>query len=278
MKKPEIYCQLSQAYNRLYLKNLLTYQKEVYKNPKYNEEHFVDFYPSFGTKTCREAEFIIYGQATNGWISDFGKDTAINDEKLYKSISSSNTFLKDPDHNPLDWVNAAWTGSSLLEAEKIPVTRSFYKNLIDAKYRAHKSFFWNVVYKLINDFYGMERSSWEWSRKIVWSNLYKIARRKENPNGYEQGLQMETSIELVKQEIKEIKPKYCIVLTNGKWWKPFGKALIPNFRPATSLPSKIDYYGKLEDTVIVVSKRPRFGDSDLYVEQILKLIKSNGRG
>lgn len=274
MKNQEIYCQLSQAYNTLYLENLLMYQEEVFNNPEYNEEYFVDFYPSFGTKTRGEADFIIYGQATNGWITGFGKDTVINDEKLLESIGSSNTFLNDPPHNPIDWVNASWNVSSLVEIAKSPATQNFYKNLIDAKYRANRSFFWNIVYKLINDFYGMERSSWEWSKKVVWSNLYKIAPEDSNPDGHQQSLQLQHSIELVRQEIKEINPKYCIVLTNGKWWEPFGKALIQNFNPVNNLPSKIDYYGTLGGTEIVVTKRPLFGNSDQYVKQILELIKS----
>ena len=115
-------------------------------------------------------------------------------------------------------------------------------------------------------------------KEMVWSNLYKIAPEEGNPNEKEQEYQLQKSIELVKLELNELKPKYCIVLTNKKWWDPFGEKIIPHYNSKIKLPkgdfSKIEYYGTYKNTQIVVTKRPPFGNSDEYVQQIKDLIKN----
>ena len=82
----------------------------------------------------------------------------------------------------------------------------------------------------------------------------------------------------MKLELNELKPKYCIVLTNKKWWDPFGEEIIPNYNSRNNVHTKgdlIEYYGKYKKTHIVVTKRPRFGKSDRYVKQILEVLKPN---
>lgn len=44
-----------------------------------SEDKSLDFYPSFGIKNER-TDFIIYGQAVNGWGSGFNIDEEINNE------------------------------------------------------------------------------------------------------------------------------------------------------------------------------------------------------
>jgi len=169
----------------------------------------------------------------------------------------------------IDWVNAQWCNSDYNKFADNPEFVEFY----NGDYRVFRSFFWNVIKKLISDYYGFERESWEWSKKIVWSNLYKIAPDGRNPNWQEMDFQKETSFELVRKEIEEINPKFCIVLTNLSWWQPFGEALNTIKIENKYIPAEIESVEMYNNTKIIVTKRPRFGDSDYYIREILKLIK-----
>lgn len=86
--------------------------------------------------------------------------------------------------------------------------------------------------------------------------------------------QEKLAIDLVKKEIEEIKPKFCIVLTNDSWWQPFRRNLNTH-----SLQLQIQKKGIVEsveqykDTKIVVTTRPFKGSSNKHVKEILKLIK-----
>lgn len=263
-----IYNKLSDQYNTLYLENITQFQKKLLEQNQ-NDKYFVDFYPSFGIKENESTDFLIYGQAVNGWGSGFNLFDTVNSENVKDSIRSSNSFLLEKDHNPLDWVNAQWSDSVYNGDCQDDVSRNFYSG----KYRAYRSFFWNVSYKLICDFYAMERSSWDWSKKMVWSNLYKIAPEDANPNWNERNLQQPFSSELIRMEIDELNPKYCIVLTNESWWTPFQKALDSKILQQIDLPTEIVCYEQYKQTQIIVTKRPARGNSDKFVQQILELIK-----
>jgi hypothetical protein len=110
-------------------------------------------------------------------------------------------------------------------------------------------------------------------KKIAWSNLYKIAPEDANPNGYERIRQLPLSSDLIKKEIEEINPKYCIVITGSQWWQHFHELINPQVIESDGLPSEIVNYERYNQTDIIVTNRPRFGNSDLFAQQILKLIK-----
>jgi len=120
----------------------------------------------------------------------------------------------------------------------------------------------------------MDREDWDWAKKIAWSNLYKIAPENKNPNDFEKRVQLTMSVELIKKEIAEINPKYCIVLTNKKWWQPFQDRLGVVPLQIQDLPSKIEFFGEYNNTKIIVTTRPRFGNTEIYVNQILGLMNA----
>ena len=142
-------------------------------------------------------------------------------------------------------------------------------------YSTFRSFFWNVTYKLICRYYDLDKNSWDWSRKLVWSNLYKIAPAEgKNPNEEECSWRKKISIELIKNEIEEIKPKFCIVLTNDSWWKPFRDKLKTEVLTHSKLKKGIIQSIELYNgTKIIVTTRPYSGNSANHVNEILELIK-----
>lgn len=258
--------QLSEKYNELYFENIEKFGKEII-NALNVDQYFVDFYPSIGTDT-KNSDFLIYGQAVYGWSSGFlCSQTFKKDVK--DSIKASNEFIdhKSPKipNSPINWVNARWSKSvfnSLSEEQK-----TYYSGT----YWCYRSFFWNVVHKLISDYYDFERQSWQWTNKIVWSDLYKIAPEESNPSKWHRTLQLKKSIELIKAEISEINPKYCIVLTNDKWWKPFRENLNTTVLK-TDLNKQIESVENYNGTKIIVTSRPYMGSSENWINEIKKFL------
>jgi len=264
----DYYNKLSEDYDSLYIQNILEFQKRQLEINK-EDNYYVDFYPSLGIKNSETTEFLVCGQAVNGWSSGFGLYEKIDQIKLLNSIKSSNKYLSEKNHTPIDWVNFQWSNSIYNDHCKEEIIRNFY----DGTYRAYRSFFWNVTYKLICDYYNIDRRSFNWSKKLVWSNLYKIAPEDANPNWFERELQQPLSSELLKKEIEELNPRFCVVLTNLDWWLPFRERIqtkIIEYDNSLDEIVSLEYYF---NTKIIVTNRPKVAKSDKFVEQILELIK-----
>ncbi|MBS1753449.1 MAG: hypothetical protein JST34_05315 [Bacteroidetes bacterium] len=259
---------LSFDYDELFIKNVEEFKKKANKNKKY-----AIFYPSFGIPKDDKPEFLIYGQAVKGWDPVFNSSLKLNKKQLLKkAIDNSNKYYKGKNHTPLDWVNVYWGESYYRKFVTTEADKKFYPPM---PYSTFRSFFWNVTYKLICRYYDLDKNSWDWSRKLVWSNLYKIAPAEgKNPNEEECSWQKKISIELIKNEIEEIKPKFCIVLTNDSWWKPFRDKLKTEVLTHSKLKKGIIQSIELYNgTKIIVTTRPYSGNSANHVNEILELIK-----
>ena len=231
---------------------------------------FVDFYPSFGITSGERCDLLFYGQALNGWSEGFDVDKKIHSRKIEQSIIASNRYFKKNNHTPLDWVNVRWTNSIFDSITKDPDAKEFYSN--GTRYRTFRSFFWNVVYKLTSDFHGFNRESWDWSKKVVWSNLYKIAEDGKNPTPFQKETQIHFTAELIKREIEELNPKYCIVLSNYHWWDAFHHYLKTKSESFNRSLSSIEGVERFKETKIIITSRPRLGNSNNHVSQILQLL------
>jgi hypothetical protein len=268
----KIYNQLSDEYNELYFQNVSKFIDSIRENnPEPN--YFVNFYPSFGIKKNEPCEFLIVGQAVNGWRSGCSTEEKLEAKSIVENaISASNSFFERDNHSPLDWVNIHWTKSLLASHREDDEKANFYNT---GDYVAYRSFFWKVTYKLINDYYKRDRESWDWSKKIVWSNLYKIAPEDSNPDEFQKNIQIDLSIKLLQKEIQELNPKYCIVITNKSWWEPFKKSICDVEFEIDETLNEIEFHSKFMNTHIIVTTRPFLGNGDLHVQQLLELINKN---
>jgi hypothetical protein len=265
----EIYNKLSIKYDQLYGQNMLSF-KDNMRHSWNGDGWFVDFYPSLGIKSGAKCDLLFYGQAVNGWKSGFNVYEERGDVDISSSIWASNAFFGKLDHSPLDWVNVAWSNAAFESVTKGEDAKLFYQDL--TTYRAHRSFFWKVIWKLTSDYYELGRESGEWAKKTVWSNLYKITEDGRNPSKYLREKQLDVSSELIKLEIEELQPKYCVVLTNTEWWRPFSNKIGTknvSFDASLDTIKSVEQYA---ETKIIVTTRPRFGSGETHVAQILKLI------
>ncbi|HPF00816.1 MAG TPA: hypothetical protein PKY63_09135 [Bacteroidales bacterium] len=261
---------LSETYDRCFTSMV----KNFCDNSDNANTKYYAFYPSFGVKKNQPLDFLVYGQAVNGWHDDSA--FLVSDKKstigvCKKSKEYSNSYFPYDNHGPLDWVNVQWCKSEYDKFLRQSKAEAEFKRYYIDKYRAYSSFFWNVVYKTVSDKMNYSRETRSWADSVVWSNLYKISPHKGNPNGKERGLQIKYAIQLVKMELDELKPNYCLVLTNLKWWDPFAKELRLEIcsQKETKRIQQVAYYG---NTKIIVTKRPFLGDSEAYSREILNSI------
>lgn len=261
----KVYNQLTAAYDQLFIQHINEFKEQSEKNRKY-----AAFYPVFGTTENEPAEFLIYGQAVKGWGSVFNTSEELDENAfLREAILYSNDRYKEKNHSPLDWVNVYWSQSGYSKLITTAAEKDFYPSL---SYSTARSFFWNVIYKLICRYYKLDENSWDWAKKIVWSNLYKIAPAEmRNPDDDECRWQETGSVALIKRELDEIKPRFCIVITNDAWWQPFRTHLKTTVlhKQKDDMIESVETYGK---TRIIVTTRPFAGNSDKHASRILELL------
>lgn len=131
---------------------------------------------------------LFIGKAVNGWITnDQDVDSLFSNENSEKRI-----FNRE---DQIEWVNKSFGNKK--------------------GYNTKKSAFWRVIRKVSSELYADN-----WYQKIAWSNLYKIAPW----NGGNPGLKMREKqrpycLEILKTEIKILRPEYIIMLTSG--WEGF---------------------------------------------------------
>ncbi len=265
----ETYNKLSEKYDKCLFDNVQKFSENVLNYYPDNTKDYCLFYPQFGYKEQRKGTFLFYGQAVNGWPAAFSVNNSTNE---FKKLIDHSLFYSNhhhSKHSPLDWVKIRWCKSYFNSCEK--EIQDYYKH---STYYAYRSFFWNVVYKVICDHCKFEngRKSIEWTSKMVWSNLYKIAPSEgANPDGTEQAFQQKGALELFQIELEELKPDYCIFLTNYHWAKPFLNSLL-SLKSLPNTNENIEYCGIYNDIKMVVAKRPRYGNSDKYAKEILSTI------
>ena len=264
----KIFSFLSKDYDKLFQQNVEKFCANMKRqDSSYAKKEYCLFYPSFGNSVKNQLDFIIYGQAVNGWDNQFKIDS-FNGSKLTKNAKEYSNTVDDNENTPLDWVNVNWSSGTKAKFLQT-VKRKKHPAVFD--YNASKSFFWQVTYKLVSDYHKLSRNNPDWSGKMVWSNLMKIAPKEwANPDDIEFEAQKECSIKLFKKEIEEVNPRFVVLLTNMSWAKPFIKGL-----EETRVNGKhefIEWAGSYKKTLIIVTKRPYpNGNSEKCVSEILKI-------
>ena len=195
-----------------------------------------------------DAKLMVVGRAVNGWEMDFGE---CSDAAVTTTAVLSQSFSFD------DVVNS----------EGIPYPEDQNKR----NYKYHSSNFWRLIKFLLEQYGESEPTNdaadtWYtdkycWHKRIVWSNLYKVAPRKtNNPEWALVKPQMQVYIDMLKREIELYNPERILFVTNADYMEPwkrqpsFAKELGINLDPKATgaVVGTGTYCGK----EIVVCKRP----------------------
>lgn len=175
----------------IYKKLLNNLEKSNYKN---RTQSLCCFTAQKGDKYNNN--LMVIGRAVNEWESDFQIDDIKTDLMLENLFASSSVKSC-----PLEWVENSWGSSQ--------------------GYNTNKSAFWRVIRRLSQSINKLS-SDENWSSKLVWSNLYKVAPSEGgNPSDSLCTHQLEACNELLKAEIEEYKPKYMVFLTGDNWFDGF---------------------------------------------------------
>lgn len=174
------------------------------------------------------------GRAVNGWEFAWHKDTL---EGLTDQVFAHGFRVDDICSNPIqaDRYNAEAKG-----------------------YNYNCSPFWQLCHKL----FDLVKESEDWSGRVAWSNLFKVAPFKRgNPNKEVIVKSIQPCIALMKEEIRQYHPSHIVFVTDSWWLEPadytpysFAKDLGISLKPDSS--NTVVGSGIYQGAKIVVTKRP----------------------
>lgn len=236
----------SESYKKIFEDNLVTFSNSQKISSMYSAKKYCSFFPIEGEKYGEPGsiKILFYGQATNGWNTEFDV-TTIDIVKLLETT----ILVSRPDEgesDPLKFINQEWS-------------------------RFSKSFFWNVVYKFTNQLNRKEINDFSWTNNIAWSNLMKIAPFEGgNPNNIEFEAQLEFSKKLFDFELEFLKPDIVILLTNWEWAKYFLNE--DEFVKPTDTTEWIENTSKSDRPKLIVTKRKHVGSNSMCVKELFEIL------
>lgn len=224
--------------------NLLPLYKELLNKITVNNDIY-SFCMQWGSEFPKEENsgILFVGKATNGWI------TPSREVEVLFGTCDKRIFARG---DQMKWV-------SNLENNK-------------KGYNTRNSAFWRVIKRVSQFKNGKE----DWSSKVAWSNLYKVSLEKGNPTIKLKRQQESICKEILKTELKILKPKYVIFLTSG-WERNFVKHLIKDLpvdqQENVKWGDKYTTHGYLIDEVIfITTSHPQGKNENDHVNAIKKII------
>jgi len=183
---------------------------------------------------------MVIGRAVNGWHTNWVPCEMKSEQFREKQVEELFKNNRDSEKCPMAWVTDKWG----------------CKN----GYNTKRSAFWQVIRFVIGDL-GISHDD-HWPSHLLWSNLYKISPSKGgNPLSKLIKIQRDYCFEILKNEVKEFKPRRILFLTGLNWAESFLDKLnvTPEKKSSTNYVDFTGYihlnYNKI--TKIVVAKHPQ---------------------
>lgn len=194
---------------------------------------------------------MIVGRAVNGWSNEFDLDS-LDVNSMVEAV-----FEQPPLSScPMKWVEESWGNLN--------------------GYNTKKSAFWRVT-KQVSTRLNKSSPDDGWARKIVWSNLYKIAPSETgNPSNRLCEEQFNNCNELLMSEIEEYRPNTIIFFTGLDWFNGF---LNKEVSLSTDLTyNLVEAYGTLKvndkEISVIIAKHPQGKSEDKMVNEIFSISTS----
>ncbi|MBE6030858.1 MAG: hypothetical protein E7225_04600 [Clostridiales bacterium] len=193
-----------------------------------------------------KSRLMVVGRAVNGWEVDF---------PVFNNAEEATSAIIGQSFDFSDVVNPKG-----LPYPDEPSRKNYFYS---------KSKFWKLI-KFILELYGDSdkngMSTWytdnlHWNRRIIWSNLYKIAPRKGgNPDWSFFIPDMQYYIDIIKTEIKQYRPDRILFVTDWNYFSPencestFANEFL--LEKSCNENSCVVASGKYGEISVVVCKRP----------------------
>ncbi|MCE5345388.1 MAG: uracil-DNA glycosylase family protein [Bacteroidales bacterium] len=222
--------------------------EKIYNDKDLYVEDELNVWPSRIGKDYNN-ELMIVGRAGNG-----GKIYIDKNEDKYRDSSIIET--KEQLIDGLQWVIDLWGNNE-------------FNIKYSTKYNTKKSAFWRLSKRLSNKLTSDNNDSA--IHKIVYSNLYKVSKESGgNPSTRLMNVQFDICRSILIKEIELFKPQIIVFLTGWSFAQLFlsdlkTKVIEDGFQYVESV-------GKVDNSLIVVSKHPQGKPEDKQFEEILSAI------
>ncbi len=193
-------------------------------------------------------EFMLIGRAMNGCHDAYKlPHTEIGDERARaKRLDTIVNFSNGTVRCPMLWVTDSW-------------------NDTDPKnYNTRKSSFWEVPRRVLESLglASQTETDLSWPSLMVWSNLYKLSPAcGRNPSAKLGLAQRPKCIELLREEIKTVRPKRMLLLTGLDWAEEFiGELGISSPDQTSAKPevhaARLSFHDASPDCRVVIAPHP----------------------
>lgn len=210
------------------------------------------FWPAVGARFQPDESLLAVGRAVNGWGSTSFSATDLQRADKRKEVIDDARKYKRGQDAPLSWV---------VEREGA-----------DGDYNTRRSQFWMVLKAVLQRLRGEAEESW--SGRLAWSNLYKVApREKDNPSGRLKTIQRnESGIDLLREEIRQLRPRAVVFLTGPGWAGHFLKKMQVEWVVKERKGLAVEA-GRLDGIPLVVSRHPQGKKQRDWVNETLMLLE-----
>jgi hypothetical protein len=172
--------------------------------PGVPEDPLAVFWPMIGHAYQRQ--LMVIGKAVNGWIDDVQAVELTDPVARENILRAARRTSEGEESSRMRWVTASWGNPG--------------------GYSTARSAFWRHIRAVLAAVDAGSSHDPEWSSRLVWSNLAKLAPAGGgNPGGPLLEVQRRFGPELLKREIEELQPLRVLVLTGRWWFDPFVEAL-----------------------------------------------------
>ena len=219
------------------------------------ERDLCAFWPAIGAQFQAGEGILAIGRAVNGWGSTRFKATELTDASKRRDVMDTAREYKRDSECPLSWV----------------VTREGKED----DYNTRRSQFWMVLKSLTRKLEG--RDTDQWSSRLAWSNLYKVApKEKGNPSGELKTSQRQVSgVELLQEEIRQMKARAVVFLTGHGWAGHFLRRMNVEWAVEERDGSAVQA-GVVENVPFVVSRHPQGKGRQRWVDETFGLMQEIG--
>jgi hypothetical protein len=220
-----------------------------------SKEILVTHHPMKGEQY--EGDLMVIGRAVNGWRKDTywtPNEHTFDERKKY--LQKLESCHNPKNECPLAWVKKRW------EPQK------------KGEYCTKRSAFWRMIYKTMCELDLKE----DWTSKIIWSNLYKVApAANKNPSTQLQRAQREYCIQILTEEINMWRPKNLLFLTGMDWANPIIKGIEGFNIKNTDHLDYVDGAGEIKlgnyEARVIIAKHPQGKNESKMNREIMSLLQ-----
>jgi len=160
------------------------------------------FLASAGWKYDRN--LMVLGRAPNGWASGASPEEVGSVAAAAEFAAASLNGVQQPTggSGPMNWVADQWGSND--------------------DYNTARSAFWRVIREVFAGLSDDAEEPWDWSDRLVWSNLYKLAPEEGgNPSETLCRLQFANCLRMFRHELETFWPRNVLILAGWDWASPF---------------------------------------------------------